>query len=186
LRTLEGQFGCTCLVIDHTGYGAKGRPRGASQQMGAADAVYMLERHGESITLNIEKDPKDFESPESLSFIIHPVPLPEAWNDEGERTTTLAIEWVQPVEIQREAPRIGDNYRVCLTLLCEMIINAKANMERANRDPNMARVEYKQWRNQCLEQMSSSAFDRNCKKLEGDNHIQRTGVFVETIIEGKA
>lgn len=91
LRDLELKLGCTILVIDHVGHGAKDRIRGASQQQGAADLAYLVEKDLADpmmIKMGVEKPPKDFEAPDAKWFKMRVV-------DVGDDESTLLVEEIK-------------------------------------------------------------------------------------------
>lgn len=165
VRRLEQAYKCTILVIDHVGHMAKDRPRGASQQLGAADACYMVERnkHENLIKLRTEKDPKDFESPPEVAFETKVIPLPAAWKgQDGKEVTSLVVDPLPQIQITpstKETPtpsasspsRLGTSMQKAYDVLKDMYRRCFANLQEANRPYSMAKVEMREWKRLCIE-----------------------------------
>ncbi len=146
-------------LIDHVGHMTKDRPRGVSQQMGAADAVYMLHRDPDidTVVMKTEKDPKDFESPPELTFKAGVQELPTEWNDEdGEPTTTLVIRPISaapmpmPMRAEPLENRMGEKQEKMMEVLRESYYECRKNLEESGRDPVSARIELRGWKKSCV------------------------------------
>ena len=186
VRQLELEFNVTIYVIDHVGHGDQDRMRGASQQGGAADAAYRIERPCEDedkITFSAYKDPKDFESPPALSFYPKKIILPPDWNDEdGEPTSTLVMinhrgdPSVASDPVVNMPVRMTDNYIKALDEFNRLLNTAKRNLEGTVREPH---IEYKHWLLACKDKsVVGKNYKRVCDAMITTGIINHVGVFV--------
>lgn len=100
-RRLERMFNAVIIIVDHVGYQDSTRPRGASQQLGAADGVYMCEWDDETTTgrFSTLKDPKDSGKPDEIFFKRHVVDVDGYLDEDGEQLTTLILEHYSPQKL---------------------------------------------------------------------------------------
>lgn len=190
LRRIQNTLNVTIMVVDHVGHMEKARPRGASQQMGAADAVFMIERDEEedAITVRTEKDPKDFSAPPPQRLEAKIVMLPDEWSDEdGEATTSLAListTKAAPVASVSHIATLGKQSLTALKVLQAMHKEYKENLKGTDREP---RIERKEWRNRCLSAgVKKQTFTTIPETLERRSIIRLEGDFVYYLQEKKA
>ncbi|QNN24727.1 AAA family ATPase [Planctomycetales bacterium ZRK34] len=88
---LRRRYGCTILVIHHTGHADKSRARGAIALKAALDAEYRLSDNDAGLILTATKM-KDAETPTPLSLEMVSVELPDLVDDYGNPVTSAAVE----------------------------------------------------------------------------------------------
>ena len=88
--TVRQRYGCTILVVHHTGHADKNRARGAIALKAALDAEYRLAK-GERLLLTATKM-KDAEVPPPVAMELATVELPGIVDDYGNPVTSAAIE----------------------------------------------------------------------------------------------
>jgi len=88
--TVRQRYGCTILVVHHTGHADKNRARGAIALKAALDAEYRLAKT-EQLLLTATKM-KDAEIPLPLAMELATVDLPGIVDDYGNPVTSAAIE----------------------------------------------------------------------------------------------
>ncbi|WP_058880742.1 helicase RepA family protein [Chloracidobacterium thermophilum] len=82
------RYGCTVLIVHHSGHSDKGRARGYSSLPAAMDVIYQLEAKGGARTLACTKA-KDFEPPAASRFTVQEVSLLE--DDEPVTAPALVV-----------------------------------------------------------------------------------------------
>lgn len=87
---LRRQYGCTILVVHHTGHADKNRARGAIALKAALDAEYRLV-NDDKLLLTATKM-KDSETPPPVAMELVPVELPGIVDEYGNPVTSAAIE----------------------------------------------------------------------------------------------
>ena len=90
---LRRRYGCTILVVHHTGHADKNRARGAIALKAALDAEYRLSGNDAGLKLSATKM-KDAETPKPLSLELVSVELPRVVDDFGNPVTSAAVEVV--------------------------------------------------------------------------------------------
>jgi hypothetical protein len=88
--SIRRRYGCTVLVVHHTGHADKNRARGAIALKAALDAEYRLTKDG-SLLLTATKM-KDAETPAPVAMELATVDLPGVVDDYGNPVTSAAIE----------------------------------------------------------------------------------------------
>ena len=88
---LRRRFGCTILVVHHTGHADKSRARGAIALKAALDAEYRLSDNENGLLLTATKM-KDAETPPPLGLELVSVDLPGLFDDYGNPVTSAAVE----------------------------------------------------------------------------------------------
>jgi len=84
------RYGCTVLIVHHSGHSDKGRARGYSSLPAAMDVIYQLEVKQDRVRTFACTKAKDFEPPAARHFIIHKTLLPPEWWD-GNAPTTVPV-----------------------------------------------------------------------------------------------
>lgn len=186
LRQLEIEFGVTIVVIDHVGHGDQDRMRGASQQGGAADAAYRVQKpdaESNHITFSTYKDPKDFESPPEIALYPQVVQLTPDWNDEdGEPTTTLVMvqHRGEPEAVQTDYSasnqRISPKQVEAAKILKELWFYYKGLVQDGDQT---LRIERKEWVSRCRKVLGKnaaticeSAIKNELVDRDGDVHVK--------------
>lgn len=107
-RRLERIFNAVVIIVDHVGHQDTTRPRGASQQMGAADGVYMCEWDDETACGSFKtlKDPKDSGRPEEIYFKRRVIDVEGYIDSDGDQLTTLILDQHSPQKLQRPDHRL--------------------------------------------------------------------------------
>lgn len=88
---IRQRYGCTILVVHHTGHADKSRARGAIALKAALDAEYRLSDNEAGLKLTATKM-KDAETPPPLALEMVTVDLPDLLDDYGNPVTSAAIE----------------------------------------------------------------------------------------------
>jgi len=88
---IRRRYGCTILVVHHTGHAEKMRARGAIALKAALDAEYRLDKTEPGLTLTATKM-KDAETPPPLAMELVSVELPGMLDEYGNPITSAAVE----------------------------------------------------------------------------------------------
>ena len=91
---IRQRYGCTILIVHHSGHGDKTRARGAIALKAALDAEYRLEN--ENVLLLTATKMKDAETPPPLAMKLAPVELPDMTDEDGNAVTSAVIELLDP------------------------------------------------------------------------------------------
>lgn len=121
-RELRERFGCTILIVAHTGHNENGRPRGASALTANTDCELIVTRSPLDMAVSISRERyKDTPSLPPLGYEARAVDLGRT-DEHGEPVTSLALLSVDaPV---RSAKGTGKNQLAAMTALREW---ARAN-----------------------------------------------------------
>lgn len=176
---IRNRWHCCVLLIHHTGHDQRDRARGSSAFRAALDAEYSLTRYDRLIQFrNIKM--KDADNPEPLSFELYPVEL-GIHDDDGQPVTSAVLDLTDKA-IPEEAPKprkmpdLNESYRKALNILHTMYGECYANLKKSNRNPDQAKVEYRDWKRRCLDagvMTSDKNFHRIPESLENRNLIIR-------------
>ena len=140
-------YSCTVALVHHTGHGDKSRARGSTVLNGAVDTAYRLTRDNDVIRVNCAKA-KDCPEPEPFAFEFRAVELGFE-NEDGTQATSAVL---HPVEVPAVPPAAtGKNQNAALEQLEKVTARHRANLERAGKDPNTARVSLDDWRTACID-----------------------------------
>ena len=90
LDDVKAEYGCTILIVHHTGHSNKDRARGSSVMYGALDAEFKVAEWGDLKILIENTKMKDAEEPEPMAFLKVTVPL---ITPNGDETSSLALEY---------------------------------------------------------------------------------------------
>lgn len=148
---IRTRYGCTVLLVHHTGHADKTRARGAMALKGALDAEYRMDKDESGVVRFEAKKMKDGPLPEPMAFRLCPVEL--GIQDEEGRAVTSAV--LEPTSYEAE-PKGGRKGRgkwqiVALGVLEALRAEHEARVEAGGRDPASARVLVDDWRQSCLE-----------------------------------
>ncbi len=88
--SIREKYGCTVLIVHHTGHGDKNRARGAIALKAALDAEYRLTKN-DRLQLTATKM-KEAELPDPLAMDLIKIVLPGIVDEEGKPVTSAAIE----------------------------------------------------------------------------------------------
>lgn len=91
LDEMRAEFGCSVLIVHHTGHADKTRIRGSSALQGAIDTGYRLEKAGTLGLKLVCVKAKDFEPPEPLAFNLQTVELSGLFDEDGNVETSAVI-----------------------------------------------------------------------------------------------
>jgi KaiC/GvpD/RAD55 family RecA-like ATPase len=98
---LKERFGCTVIIVHHTGHQNKDRSRGGSAMHGALDAEYRVEPWGELKVLMTPTKMKDAVEPEPIAFVKVPV---EMRDEEGGDASSLVLEMTADKPTDKKSP----------------------------------------------------------------------------------
>lgn len=146
--TLKHRYGCTVLLVHHTGHGDKTRHRGAMALKGALDVEYRLRlAEGGRIELAPLKM-KDGPLPEPIGLRLRVVGLEGIEADDGSPVTSVVID---PADLPpaEALAALGRHQRTALDLLRQMYADHEQTMVDGGLDPRGARVTVTAWRDAC-------------------------------------
>lgn len=145
---IRTRYGCTVLLVHHSGHADKGRARGATALRGALDAEYRADRD-EAGTVRVEASKmKDAPFPQPLAFELRSVPLGIEDHD-GREVTSAALVSTTYEPPAKPSGRQGKWKQLALDELARLYESRRANLERGGFDPDTARVEVDEWKQQC-------------------------------------
>jgi KaiC/GvpD/RAD55 family RecA-like ATPase len=98
---LKERFGCTVIIVHHTGHQNKDRSRGGSAMHGALDAEYRVEPWGELKVLMTPTKMKDAVEPEPIAFVKVPI---EMRDEEGGDASSLVLEMTADKPTDKKSP----------------------------------------------------------------------------------
>jgi hypothetical protein len=117
---LREKFGCSVLLIAHTGHGDSKRPRGASALMSNPDAEYIVERMGMTVTVTRDRV-TDTASMPPLAYTASAVDLGRL-DASGEHVTSLALDSTDaPALALKPKAGLGKNQERGLSAMREWI-----------------------------------------------------------------
>lgn len=117
---LRDAFGCTVLLVAHTGHGDAKRPRGASALMANPDAEYIVDRpNPTSMTVTVSRERfKDAPALPPLAYEARVVPLGRL-DRYGEPVTSLVLCNTDAPTITSKGKAAGKNQQAVITALKE-------------------------------------------------------------------
>jgi hypothetical protein len=117
---LRDAFGCTVLLIAHSGHGDVRRPRGASALMCNPDAEYIVDRPGQGMTVTVSRDRfKDTASLPPLAYTARVIDLGRK-DACGDAITSLALDRASaPDQTLKPKAGLGKNQERGLSALRE-------------------------------------------------------------------
>ena len=98
---LKERFGCTVIIVHHTGHQNKDRSRGGSAMHGALDAEYRVKPWGELKVLMTPTKMKDAVEPEPIAFVKVPI---EMQDEEGGDASSLVLEMTADKPTDKKSP----------------------------------------------------------------------------------
>ena len=145
--TIRTQYGCTILLIHHTGHTDKGRARGAMALKGALDAEYRLDKDDDGVVRLEATKMKDASLPGPLAFRLQGVGL-GVFDDEGVEATSAVLALT---EYHPKKPKSGPGkwQVVAIEKLEGLHREERENAIESGRDPNVASVPLEAWRAAC-------------------------------------
>ncbi|WP_018882346.1 MULTISPECIES: helicase RepA family protein [unclassified Thioalkalivibrio] len=145
---IRARYTCTVLLVHHSGHGDKARARGATALRGALDAEYRMDKD-EAGTVRVEASKmKDAPFPQPLAFELRSVPLGIEDHD-GREVTSAALVSTTYEPPAKPSNRKGKWQQVAMDELNRLSESRRANLERGGFDPDTARVEVDEWKQQC-------------------------------------
>ncbi|WP_095210395.1 AAA family ATPase [Endozoicomonas ascidiicola] len=180
-QLLRSKYECCVLIVHHTGVGSKDRARGNSALKGALDAEYAVVKSGDEVKISAKKM-KDADEPEPMHFFFESVRLPFA-DEDGEQQYSCVLKHLDPdaVEQMKTSKELGTAQKRVLDILHGLITKARSNLERGGRDPNLARIEAKDLRNECVKieaVVGRNNWSRTFTTLVEKELIIQDGLFV--------
>lgn len=150
---LIAKYGCTLLLVHHTGHGDKTRFRGAMALKGALDFEYRLERRDQGdhgvIEMRAQKM-KDAPLPEPLGLNMKVVEIDGLHEDDGTPVTSVVLELGERPRLDT-SKHLGPNQATAMTQLRRLYNDQEANLAAAGLDPRGATVRFEDWRAGCYE-----------------------------------
>jgi hypothetical protein len=168
LDRLRVKYGCTILVLHHTGHGDKNRERGAFALRGGLDASVRLSKATDGKIWYNPLKAKDASLPDPLAFQLHVVEL--GFQDEDENEVTSAILNLVEGEPHSKSAKAGRGkwQQVALEQLQRLEREQRKRLERKGFNPDQARVSIETWRDACLDQGMSRQSWNNAKRSLSD------------------
>ena len=112
------KYGCTVLIVHHTGHGDKERGRGTSSIRAALDIEYLLSSNGTTRTFKPSKC-KDMPRPAPLIFGLKEIELP--WKDaDGDHETSVILQAMDGIATMPEA-KASPNILLGVKTLCTLL-----------------------------------------------------------------
>ena len=142
-------YGCTVMVVHHTGHGEQGRSRGSSVLQGAIDTAFKVSRDESGVITVENAKMKDAQPPEPFAFKFRTVELGFD-NDDGTEATS-AVLWPCDMPSRPTAGPKGKNPAIALQMLRKRIQHQRQVLEASGQDPDKARVSVDDWRSDCLD-----------------------------------
>ncbi len=117
-RALRERFGCTVLIVAHTGHGDPNRARGAYALGANTDAEYIVKRTKQSMTVRVSRERfKDTQSLKPLEYEASVINL-DRLDDQDEPVTSLALSSRESQELTpEENDTSGTNQKIVLGAL---------------------------------------------------------------------
>jgi putative DNA primase/helicase len=148
---IRTKYGCTVLLVHHTGHADKTRARGAMALKGALDAEYRMDKDEAGVVRFEATKMKDAEHPDPMAFRICTVELP--LHDEDGQPVTSAVLDETGYEPPVKGKAGGGKWQTLgMEVLQELRQTHRANREAAGHDPDGARVSVEDWRAECIAQ----------------------------------
>lgn len=119
LCSLRDDFGCTVLMVAHSGHADSKRPRGANALMSNPDCEYIVERADMTVTVTRERF-KDTPALAPLAYEAKVVDLGRV-DSRGRPVTSLALAETAPIESKAPAKGNGGNQKKVAIALKEWI-----------------------------------------------------------------
>jgi hypothetical protein len=111
IDALRNRYGCTVLIVHHSGHGSDKRARGSSSLKAAVDTSYRLDLNGVNRQLVCDKN-KDAEPPKAKGFALEVIDL-NGWHDDEGQTLTSVVLTPQDAPANRDKP-LTDNQHLAL------------------------------------------------------------------------
>lgn len=105
---LKNEFGCTVILVHHTGLNADDRARGSSSWKGAMDFEYNIKKTGNTLTMYCKKM-KDSEEHKPIVFKLNCVDLNGINHRTGKPVTTLILELSENQEPPKPRDKENEN-----------------------------------------------------------------------------
>jgi phage/plasmid primase-like uncharacterized protein/KaiC/GvpD/RAD55 family RecA-like ATPase len=105
---LKYEFGCTVILVHHTGLNADDRARGSSSWKGAMDFEYNIKKSGNALTFYCKKM-KDSEEHKPIVFNLKCVDLIGINHETGKPVTTLLLELAENQEPPKPRDKETEN-----------------------------------------------------------------------------
>lgn len=177
LDKIRHHYGCTVLVVHHSGLGDDSRSRGSSAFRAALDAEYRLSVDGETRVLSCSKA-KDSDPPNDLHLSAEKIDLGEA-DEDGQPIFSLVFGKAE-FQTRSSHKKLSANNAMALRAL-ELII----------RDQTSAHLE--EWRKEFYSRSTADsqeakrkAFERARKDLVAGNHINcRDDRYWTSVVPGQ-
>lgn len=150
LDSLRLKYGCTVLLIHHTGHGDKSRARGAMALKGALDAEYRMEKDDQGVVRFSPIKMKEAELPPPMAFKIRSVGL-GIYDDDEQEVNSAILDRVE-YEPPAKAPQGGRGkwQKTALKAFDELEQGHRERLEKSGFDPDQARVSLASLRDACL------------------------------------
>ena len=148
---MRARWRSAMMFTHHAGHSDKSRSRGASALYCALDSEFRLDKDQDGIVRLEATKTKDGEFPQPLAFKIVSVEL-GIQDEKGEEITSAVLE---PQEYEPPSSRTtqqtadGKWQVLGLTLLRDLEVEHRRNVEASGRDPAAARVSFDAWRTEC-------------------------------------
>lgn len=148
LDRLRRPYGCTVLVVHHSGWNGD-RTRGSTVLKAAADLELKFERKDDGVIRVEATKIKDYGPEEPMAFRLVDVDLPGCFDDEGRQVHSAVLEQVPYEEPAPAKPLTGKHQTKALEVLGTLQARNCATLAQAGRDPSEAKVTLIDWRTAC-------------------------------------
>lgn len=173
-EAIQHTFGCTVLLVHHTGRVEKDRARGPSALDGAVDFSFSVRKESSGLVRFSCQFQKDAEEPEPLLFRLQSVELPREWNDDEGNPAFSAVPIPAAGEIRSTPkPPRGKHARNALGILRRMLTEHAALL--GTEDADGLTVTVDDWRSRCESEsdpVPRQRFYEARQRLDESGHIR--------------
>ena len=149
LDQIRIRYGCTVLVIHHSGHGDKRRARGAIALRGAADAEYRIERDNDGVIGLHPMKMKDADPPPEMSFELAAIAL-DFTDQDGEVVTSAALQPLynkkRPAKRSGAKTGLGRRQKQALSILDQLAIENGETCDTSGGESDVPWVSVDAWR----------------------------------------
>lgn len=168
----------TCLIVHHSGHGDKGRGRGHSSLPGVIDGTLRIEKSDsdpEIVTL-ICQELRNVKSGgrERFRIDVQELPFTDNFGDAVEAPV------LTPTDEEVKQKNLSDWGRKYTDVLHEMFVEYRARLEKQDRCPDEAKVEWRHWRSECNKRYPENSKNarRGLENAQDSGAVLKKDLFV--------
>ncbi len=165
-------WGCTVLVVHHTGHAANGRGRGSSALKAALDAEYQLTRQDDSMLVRVKNTKmKDAESPEPKTFELKIIGLGKKDHHGREIVSGVLVDTDKQF-VETTQVRLSANHEILLQAVRSRVAKNESTVRAVIRDDLKAQG------------LNINKFSNWINKLVGDGLLEDTEKGLMPVVIG--